>query len=70
LPHLPTIQVDPAVAAQVRQGKSFGLDDKVTLECPVTPGDQLKIVSQQTLVAVAVLDNHGENIQPVRVFNP
>jgi tRNA pseudouridine55 synthase len=70
LPHLPTLQVNPAVAAQVRQGKSFSLDDKIILECPVGPGEQLKIVTQQTLVAVAVLDNHGENIQPVRVFNP
>jgi tRNA pseudouridine55 synthase len=70
LPHLPTLQVDPAVAAQVRQGKSFGLDDKVTLESPVAPGEPLKIVCQQTLVAVAVLDDHGEKIQPVRVFNP
>jgi tRNA pseudouridine55 synthase len=70
LPHLPTLQVDLAVAAQVRQGKSFGLDDKVTLESPVAPGEQLKIVSQQALVAVAVLGDHGENIKPVRVFNP
>jgi tRNA pseudouridine55 synthase len=70
LPHLPTLRVDPEVAVQVRQGKSLGLDGKITLESPVAPGEQLKIVSQQTLVAVAVLDDHGENIQPVRVFNP
>ncbi len=70
LPHLPTLRVDPAVAAQVRQGKSLSLDGQDTLESPVAPGEPLKIVCQQTLVAVAVLDDHGEKIQPVRVFNP
>ena len=70
LPHLPTLRVDPAVAAQVRQGKSLSLDGQDTLESPVAPGEHLKIVCQQTLVAVAVLDDHGEKIQPVRVFNP
>jgi tRNA pseudouridine55 synthase len=70
LPHLPTLRVDPPLAVQIRQGKSLDLKDKVTVESPVHPGEQLKIVCEQTLVAVAVLDDQGEKIQPVRVFNP
>lgn len=69
LPHLPTLQVDPAVAVQVRQGKSLHLDDQVTLDASVTPGEHVKIVCEQTLVAVAILGHQGEKLQPVRVFN-
>lgn len=69
LPHLPTLQVDPPLAVQVRQGKSLHLRDQATVEAPLHPGEQLKIVCQQTLVAVAVLDDQGEKIQPVRGFN-
>jgi hypothetical protein len=38
----------------------------------VAVGEQLKIVCQQELIAVAVLGDtaQGEKIQPVRVFNP
>jgi tRNA pseudouridine55 synthase len=72
LPHLPTLTVSPAEAAQVRQGKSLGLDGPIALKCPVAVGEQLKIVCQQELIAVAVLGDtaQGEKIQPVRVFNP
>jgi tRNA pseudouridine55 synthase len=69
LPHLPTLQVDSGLAVQVRQGKSLQLTDQLTLDASVTPGEQLKIVCGQTLVAVAVLSDQGEEIQPVRVFN-
>lgn len=69
LPHLPTLLVDSGLAVQVRQGKSLQLNDQVSLDAPVTPGEQLKIVCGQTLVAVAVLSDQGEEIQPVRVFN-
>ncbi len=72
LPHLPTLQVDTALAAQVRQGKSLTLGGEIVLASPLAPGEHLKVVCQQTLVAVAVLGDtaQGEKIQPVRVFNP
>lgn len=70
LPHLPTLQVGPDLAARVRQGKSLDLTDAAAPESPLLPGEPLKIVCQQTLVAVAVLTAAPENkIQPVRVFN-
>jgi tRNA pseudouridine55 synthase len=72
LPHLPALEVDPAVAVRVRQGKSLDLDGEVALESSVAMGEHLKIVCQQMLVAVAVLGDtaQGNKIQPVRVFNP
>jgi tRNA pseudouridine55 synthase len=71
LPHLPALFVSPAEAAQVQQGKSLDLDGPIALKCPVAVGEQLKIVCQQKLIAVAVLGDtaQGEKIQPFRVFN-
>jgi tRNA pseudouridine55 synthase len=67
LPHLPAIEVDPDGALQVRQGKALGLE-----EIPgdsSSPGNNVKIICQRMLVAVAVIDGMGKKIKPVRVFN-
>jgi tRNA pseudouridine55 synthase len=69
LPHLPTVKVDHDSAEQVRQGKSLIPDSRVNLECGISPGEHVKIVCGPTLVAVAVLGDRPERIQPVRVFN-
>jgi tRNA pseudouridine55 synthase len=71
LPHLPTLEVNPGEAAQLRQGKSLDLDGHIAFKCPVAVGEQLKIVCEQKLIAVAVLGDtaQGEKIQIVRVFN-
>ena len=70
LPHMPALRVDPAGAVRVRQGKSLDLQDEAAPEAPISPGEHLKIICQQMLVAVAVLDSMGEKIKSVRVFNP
>jgi tRNA pseudouridine55 synthase len=69
LPHLPAVSVDPAGAVQVRQGKALRLEAEIAGESKNSPGDYVKIICQDTLVAVAVLDGMGEKIKPVRVFN-
>jgi tRNA pseudouridine55 synthase len=69
LPHMPTLRIGPGLAVQVRQGKSLLLDDQADLDDSVSPGEHLKIVCGETLVAVAVLSHSGEKVQPVRVFN-
>lgn len=69
LPHLPAVSVDPAGAVQVRQGKALPLEQEIAGESKNSPGDYVKIICQDTLVAVAVLDGMGEKIKPVRVFN-
>jgi tRNA pseudouridine55 synthase len=70
LPHMPALRVDPARAVWVRQGKSLNLKEETAPEAPISPGEHLKIICQQMLVAVAVLDGMGEKIKSVRVFNP
>ncbi|MBM4288476.1 MAG: tRNA pseudouridine(55) synthase TruB [Deltaproteobacteria bacterium] len=68
LPHLPTLQMGATEAAQVRQGRSLPLAGE---DLGAKPGEHLKVVWQQTLVAVAVLvdDLQGTRLQPVRGFN-
>ena len=68
LPHLPTVLVDAAEAQLLRQGRSLVVNE-VAVESTISPGEHLKIICQQMLVAVAVLDAMGEKIKPVRVFN-
>jgi tRNA pseudouridine55 synthase len=70
LPHLPALRVDVAGAVRVRQGRSLDPTADGVLEAPISPGEHLKIICQEMLVAVAVLDHTTEKIKPVRVFNP
>jgi tRNA pseudouridine55 synthase len=70
LPHLPTLPVDGQSAVRVRQGRALPLDETLGLTAPVGPGEHVKIVWQEQLVAVAVLDEQAEKIRPLRVFNP
>lgn len=70
LPHLAALQVEPAAAVQVRQGRALALEALAVPEGLAAPGEQVKIICREELVAVAVLDRQGEKIQPVRVFNP
>lgn len=69
LPHLPKLSVDEQTAAWVRHGRALPLNETLRLSAPLAPGEQVKIIWQDQLVAVAALDDPGEKIRPLRVFH-
>lgn len=69
LPHLAAVALDDDAARRLRQGQAVAIDHGGELPA-AAPGEQLKIISRQTLVAVARLAEDGRTLRPVRVFNP
>ncbi len=68
LPHLGTIEVDAHTAGRLRQGQAVDIGPGIEFPS-LPPGTHLKIISQQTLVAVATPAAEGKKLQPVRVFH-
>lgn len=68
LPHLMAWEVDAPTARRLSQGQAIDIGPEKELPL-LSMGDHLKIVCQQTLVAVATLTD-DKKLQPVRVFQP